>query len=72
MQEDVKLDVESEQDQEIEIEDINEPKTNEVVVNAKDEDQDGSTNDSDLSHYSESVKKLISKLTYRFREEERQ
>jgi len=72
MQEDVKLDVESEQDQEIEIEDINEPKTNEVVVNAKDEDQDGSTNDSDLSEYSDSVKKRISKLTNRFREEERQ
>jgi hypothetical protein len=72
MQEDVKLDVESEQDQEIEIEDINEPKSNEVVVNAKDEDQDGSTNDSDLSEYSDSVKKRISKLTNRFREEERQ
>jgi len=72
MQEDVKLDVESEQDQEIEIEDINEPQTNEVVVNAKDEDQDESTTDSDLSDYSDSVKKRISKLTNRFREEERQ
>jgi len=72
MQEDVKLDVESEQDQEIEIEDINEPKTNEVVVNAKDQDQDEPTTDSDLSDYSDSVKKRISKLTNRFREEERQ
>jgi len=72
MQEDVKLDVESEQDQEIEIEDTNEPQTNEVVVNAKDEDKDGSTTDSDLSDYSDSVKKRISKLTNRFREEERQ
>jgi len=72
MQEDVKLDVESEQDQEIEIEDINEPQTNEVVVDAKNEDKDGSTTDSDLSDYSDSVKKRISKLTNRFREEERQ
>ena len=72
MQEDVKLDVESEQDQEIEIEDTNEPQTNEVVVDAKDEDKDGSTTDSDLSDYSDSVKKRISKLTNRFREEERQ
>ena len=72
MQEDVKLEVESEQDQEIEIEDTNEPQTNEVVVDAKDEDKDGSTTDSDLSDYSDSVKKRISKLTNRFREEERQ
>ena len=72
MQEDVKLEVESEQDQEIEIEDTNEPQTNEVVVDAKDEDNDGSTTDSDLSDYSDSVKKRISKLTNRFREEERQ
>ena len=73
MQDDVKLELENEEDQEIEIEDKNnEPQTNEIVVDAKDEDKDGATTDSDLSEYSDSVKKRISKLTNRFREEERQ
>jgi hypothetical protein len=72
MQEDVKVEEVEEEGQEIEIEDKNEPQTNEIVVNAKDEDNDGSTADSDLSEYSDSVKKRISKLTNRFREEERQ
>ena len=36
------------------------------------EEKENTTDDQDLSEYSESVKKRISKLTNRFREEERQ
>ena len=45
-----------------------EQEQDEVVV----EDKESATDDEDLSEYSESVKKRISKLTNRFREEERQ
>jgi hypothetical protein len=69
MQEDVKVEELEEEGQEIEIED-NEPESDEVSVEtkAKPESEDAD----DLSDYSESVKKRISKLTNKFREEERQ
>jgi len=68
MQEDVKVEELEEEGQEIEIEDNKEQESNEVSVESKDK----SENDEDLSEYSDSVKKRISKLTNRFREEERQ
>ena len=68
MQEDVKVQELEEEGQEIEIEDNKEQESNEVSVESKDK----SENDEDLSEYSDSVKKRISKLTNRFREEERQ
>ena len=68
MQEDVKVKELEEEGQEIEIEDNNEQESNEVFVETKTK----SENDDDLSEYSDSVKKRISKLTNRFREEERQ
>jgi hypothetical protein len=68
MQEDVKVEELEEEGQEIEIEDNNEQESNEVSVETKTK----SENDEDLSEYSDSVKKRISKLTNRFREEERQ
>jgi hypothetical protein len=68
MQKDVKVEELEEEGQEIEIEDNNEQESNEVSVETKTK----SENDEDLSEYSDSVKKRISKLTNRFREEERQ
>ena len=69
MQEDVKVEETEEEGQEIELE-TKEEETDEVAVESKDKEK---TDDADdLSEYSESVKKRISKLTNRFREEERQ
>ena len=69
MQEDVKVEEVEEEGQEIELE-TKEEESNEVAVESK--DQTKSEDSDDLSEYSESVKKRISKLTNRFREEERQ
>jgi len=69
MQEDVKVEEVEEEGQEIELE-TKEEESNEVAVEAK--DQTKSEDSDDLSEYSESVKKRISKLTSKFREEERQ
>ena len=68
MQEDVKVEEIEEEGQEIELETKEE--SNEVAVESK--DQTKSEDSDDLSEYSESVKKRISKLTSKFREEERQ
>jgi len=69
MQEDVKVEEAEEEGQEIEVVE-KEQETDEVTVEAKDKPK--SEDGDDLSEYSESVKKRISKLTNRFREEERQ
>ena len=69
MQEDVNVEEVEEEGQEIEIIE-KEQETNEVTVEAKDKPK--SEDGDDLSEYSDSVKKRISKLTNRFREEERQ
>jgi len=69
MQEDVRVEEAEEEGQEIELE-TKEEESNEVAVESK--DQTKSEDSDDLSEYSESVKKRISKLTNRFREEERQ
>ena len=69
MQEDVKVEEVEEEGQEIEIE-AKEEETDEITVEAKDKPK--SEDGDDLSEYSDSVKKRISKLTNRFREEERQ
>ena len=69
MQEDVKVEEAEEEGQEIELE-TKEEETNEVAVESKDKEK--SEDADDVSEYSESVKKRISKLTNRFREEERQ
>ena len=76
MQEEVKeKEEEIEEGQEIEIEEEKPDDKQEAVVDSKasaeEEKQDASDAD-DLSEYSESVKKRISKLTSKFREEERQ
>jgi hypothetical protein len=69
MQEDVNVEEVEEEGQEIEIIE-KEQETDEVTVEAKDKPK--SEDGDDLSEYSDSVKKRISKLTNRFREEERQ
>lgn len=69
MQEDVKVEEAEEEGQEIEVIE-KEQETDEVAVEAKDKSK--SEDGDDLSEYSDSVKKRISKLTNRFREEERQ
>ena len=69
MQEDVKVEEIEEEGQEIEVIE-KEQETDEVTVEAKDKPK--SEDGDDLSEYSDSVKKRISKLTNRFREEERQ
>jgi len=69
MQEDVKVEEAEEEGQEIEVVE-KERETDEVTVEAKDKPK--SEDGDDLSEYSDSVKKRISKLTNRFREEERQ
>ena len=76
MQEEVKEEIEEGQEVEIEEEKTDDDKQEEVVVDSKasteeEKKQDASDAD-DLSEYSESVKKRISKLTSKFREEERQ
>ena len=75
MQEEVKEEIEEGQEIEIEEEKTDDDKQEETVVDSKapaeEEKQDASDAD-DLSEYSESVKKRISKLTSKFREEERQ
>jgi DNA repair exonuclease SbcCD ATPase subunit len=73
MQEEIKVEEAEEEGQEIEIEEkVDDSKQEEVVVNTKDSTEDKQTESDDLSEYSESVKKRISKLTSKFREEERQ
>jgi len=75
MQEEEKLKVEEaeEEGQEIEIEEkADDSKQEEVVVDTKAPTEDKQAESDDLSEYSESVKKRISKLTSKFREEERQ
>jgi hypothetical protein len=75
MQEEEKLKVEEaeEEGQEVEIEEkVDESKQAEVVVDTKAPTEDKQAESDDLSEYSESVKKRISKLTSKFREEERQ
>jgi hypothetical protein len=69
MQEDVKVEEAEEEGQEIEVVE-KEQETDEVAIEAKDKPK--SEDGDDLSEYSDSVKKRISKLTNRFREEERQ
>jgi len=74
MQEEEKLKVEEveEEGQEIEIEEKADDSKEEVVVDTKAPTEDKQAESDDLSEYSESVKKRISKLTSKFREEERQ
>ena len=75
MQEEEKLKVEEaeEEGQEIEIEEkVDDSKQAEVVVDTKAPTEDKQAESDDLSEYSDSVKKRISKLTSKFREEERQ
>jgi len=77
MQEDVKVEEVEEEGQEIELEEKTDESKEDVVVDSKapteekNKEKDASDAD-DLSEYSESVKKRISKLTSKFREEERQ
>lgn len=62
-----------EEGQEIVIEEkVDDSKQEEVVVDTKAPTEDNQAESDDLSEYSESVKKRISKLTSKFREEERQ
>ena len=72
MQEDVKVEEVEEEGQEIEIEDPQEEKqpesnANKPAIEVKKEEESD-----DLSDYSQAVKKRISTLTYKFREEEKQ
>ena len=69
MQEDVKIEEVEEEGQEIEIEEQGDDNKEEVVVDTKAPEKEGGD---ELSDYSDSVKKRISKLTSKFREEERQ
>ena len=61
-----------EEGQEVEIEEKVDDSKEEVVVDTKATTEDKQTESDDLSEYSDSVKKRISKLTSKFREEERQ
>jgi DNA repair exonuclease SbcCD ATPase subunit len=64
-----------EEGQEIEIEEKVDDNKNEAVIDTKastEEKKEEASDSDDLSEYSESVKKRISKLTSKFREEERQ
>jgi len=61
-----------EEGQEIEIEEKVDDSKEEVVVDTKATTEDKQAESDDLSEYSDSVKKRISKLTSKFREEERQ
>jgi len=68
MQEDVKIEEIEEEGQEIEIEEQGDDNKEEVIVDTKASEKESD----ELSDYSDSVKKRISKLTSKFREEERQ
>ena len=74
MQEDIKVEEVEEEGQEIEIEDNLDDSKEEVVVDTKApaEEEKTEKEGDELSDYSDSVKKRISKLTSKFREEERQ
>ena len=76
MQEDIKVEEVEEEGQEIEIEDNVDDSKEEVVVDTKApaeaEETEKEKEGDELSDYSDSVKKRISKLTSKFREEERQ
>ena len=72
-EEKLKVEEMEEEGQEIEIEEkVDDSKQEEVVVDTKASTENNENESDDLSEYSESVKKRISKLTNRFREEERQ
>ena len=71
-EENVKVEELEEEGQEIEIEEKIDDNKDEVVVDTKASTENNENESDDLSEYSESVKKRISKLTNRFREEERQ
>jgi len=68
MQEDIKVEEVEEEGQEIEIEEEGDDNKEEVIVDTKASEKESD----ELSDYSDSVKKRISKLTSKFREEERQ
>jgi len=68
MQEDIKVEEVEEEGQEIEIEEQGDDNKEEVIVDTKASEKESD----ELSDYSDSVKKRISKLTSKFREEERQ
>jgi len=72
MQEDIKVEEVEEEGQEIEIEDNVDDSKEEVVVDTKAPEEQKEKEGDELSDYSDSVKKRISKLTSKFREEERQ
>ena len=78
MQEDIKVEEVEEEGQEIEIEDNVDDSKEEVVVDTKapaeaeETEKEKEKEGDELSDYSDSVKKRISKLTSKFREEERQ
>ena len=71
-EEKVKVEEIEEEGQEIEIEEKVDDSKEEVVVDSKAPAEDKQEEPDELSEYSESVKKRISKLTSKFREEERQ
>ncbi len=71
-EEKLKVEEVEEEGQEIEIEEKVDDSKEEVVVNSKAPAEDKQEEPDELSEYSESVKKRISKLTSKFREEERQ
>jgi len=72
-EEKLKVEEMEEEGQEIEIEEkVDDSKQEEVVVDTKATTEDKQAESDDLSEYSDSVKKRISKLTSKFREEERQ
>ena len=71
-EEKLKVEEVEEEGQEIEIEEKVDDSKEEVVVDSKAPAEDKQEEPDELSEYSESVKKRISKLTSKFREEERQ
>ena len=71
-EEKLKVEEVEEEGQEIEIEEKIDDSKEEIVVDTKAPTEDNQAEPDELSEYSESVKKRISKLTSKFREEERQ
>ena len=71
-EEKLKVEEVEEEGQEIEIEEKVDDSKEEIVVDTKAPTEDKQEEPDELSEYSESVKKRISKLTSKFREEERQ
>jgi len=71
-EEKLKIEEVEEEGQEIEIEEKVDDSKEEIVVDTKAPTEDKQEEPDELSEYSESVKKRISKLTSKFREEERQ